>query len=142
VVERDELGDPTAGPEADDVRPRQVEGVEEDGRIGDQVAQGVPRVVRIDGHGPTGVPQVVPHHQSPAGSQPVAELVRPREHRVADQEDGRVRAVPERLDAEIHAVDRDHAFLGLLHLLVPLVRRLSWGRPRREPELIALRNRS
>jgi hypothetical protein len=63
VVEAQELGDPPADAEPGDVCAGQVERVEQAGGVGDEVAQGVLRVVRIHRRGATGVTQLVADHE-------------------------------------------------------------------------------
>jgi hypothetical protein len=117
VVEAQELGDPPADAEPGDVCAGQVERVEQAGGVGDEVAQGVLRVVRIHRRGATGVTQLVADHEPRVRGEAPAELVLPGEHRVADQEDRRVGGVAERLDAEVDAVDVDDALARPLRCL-------------------------
>jgi hypothetical protein len=105
MVEREQLRNETADAHPDHVRTPQIQRHQQLGRIGDQVAQVVGGRVRVDERRLAGVAQVIAHHIPPG--QRRAHLVRPAQHRDADQQHRRIRRVPEGLHAQLDAVDVD-----------------------------------
>ena len=94
------------------MRTRDPEGVEDAGRVGDQVGAGVFRAPRLIRDRSASVPVVVADHEAPSFGQQPAEALLPPEHRCADahdQEDGRIGGAAERLRTELDAVCFDHA---------------------------------
>jgi hypothetical protein len=63
------------------MRGTAAERVDEGGRVGGEVAQGVGRRLRVRRRRLAAVAQVVAHHPAAAGGQTLAERVRPGEHR-------------------------------------------------------------
>ena len=107
----DVLRDPPTHRDADEVRPRDAEGVEDAQRVGRQVRPGVRRLTERTARGPAGVAVVVADHEPAGGGDLLAELRLPPVHRrgcPADEQDGGVIDATERVDAELRVADRDH----------------------------------
>jgi hypothetical protein len=107
VIERHELADPTARPKAHEMGAAQTEDVEQAHHIRDQITQGIGRSIRIVADGPAGIADVVANDESGAGRETLAELILPREHRVAHQEDRRVGGITKGLGAKVDPVGPD-----------------------------------
>lgn len=105
VVEHGDLGDHPAHADARHVRGPGVERAGQRRGVGGEIAQRVRRCRGIHGRGRAAVAQVVAHDvPSPVGERR-AELVGPREHgRAADEQDRRTRRVAEVLDPECDVV--------------------------------------
>ena len=112
VVEPEELRERAAGRDADQVRRRNVVGIEHAGRVGDEIGAGVSGPPGLVGDRAAGVAVVVTDDEPPAIGERPAEVLLPPEHGGADARDeedrGSVR-VTERLGAELDPVRVDHA---------------------------------
>ena len=108
----EQLGDGAAHRDADQVGVCHAAGGEHTQRVRGQVMPGVGRVAGRAAGGLAGIAVVVADDLSSLAGQPNAELVVPPVHRgreAADQEDGRVSRVTERLDTQLDAVDSHEA---------------------------------
>jgi len=101
VVERGDLGDHPADPDARQVRGPVVESAGERGGIGGEIPQRIPRRLGVDGRRRAGVAQVVAHDVTSAASERLAQLIGPGKHGRAahEQHEGR-RRIAEVLDPE------------------------------------------
>jgi hypothetical protein len=112
MVKGDQLRERPARRDADQVRGRDLVGVEHAGGVGDQVIAGVPGTARLVGDRSPRVAMVVADQEPPAVGEHPAEPLLPPEHRGADphdQEDRRIPRIAEGLGAEPDAVRLDQS---------------------------------